>query len=86
VTAIRSRSGLPPTASLLPDGPGTAAKDCHTATLYRGSGSLAVPGEPPAFDLETMVRCADYHAHQLRHVRDGAGWRCPVCDPVDGVA
>jgi hypothetical protein len=62
---------------------------------YIGSvvGSSVVPPEPtagieddwlgaplPAPEVDAIV-CSDYPAHQLRHVRDGDGWRCPVCDP-----
>jgi len=31
------------------------------------------------FDPETMVRCADYHAHQSSHRREGIGWTCDLC-------
>jgi hypothetical protein len=34
------------------------------------------------FDPETMVRCADYHAHQTSHHRDGDGWTCDLCSEV----
>jgi hypothetical protein len=42
------------------------------------------PDETPAgpFDPETMVRCADYHAHQTSHHRDGSGWTCDACSEV----
>jgi hypothetical protein len=29
------------------------------------------------------VRCADYRAHQSRHIKGSADWYCPVCHPED---
>ena len=29
------------------------------------------------------VACSDYSAHQIHHVRDGAGWRCLACNPKE---
>jgi hypothetical protein len=42
------------------------------------------PDETPAgpFDPSTMVRCADYHAHQTSHHRDRIGWTCGICSGV----
>ena len=28
------------------------------------------------------IACSDYRAHGLSHVRDGAAWRCLVCNPL----
>lgn len=35
------------------------------------------------FDPSTMVRCADYHAHQRSHHRDGIGWTCDACQVTE---
>ena len=46
--------------------------------VYKTPVSLANP--LASFDPETMVRCADYHAHQTSHHRDGNGWTCDICN------
>jgi hypothetical protein len=46
-------------------------------------GADAPPTTRP-FDPETMIRCADYHAHQGHHRRLGKGWTCVICNPQPG--
>jgi hypothetical protein len=48
--------------------------------VYKTPAALANPAA--AFDPETLVRCADYHAHQTSHHRDGSGWTCDACSEV----
>jgi hypothetical protein len=38
-----------------------------------------LPAAPVGSDT---ITCSDYPAHRFQHVRDGAGFRCPVCSGV----
>jgi putative DNA primase/helicase len=44
------------------------------------TGEEALPLPPTPAKTDTVV-CGDYRAHGLSQVRDGAGWRCLVCNP-----
>jgi hypothetical protein len=45
----------------------------------RHSGPLSMlPADPD------HVACSDYHHHATEHTRDGAGWRCRICQPRPG--
>jgi hypothetical protein len=33
--------------------------------------------------MSESIRCCDYSAHQFDHFRDGSGWHCPMCSPME---
>lgn len=49
----------------------------RTEPIGSAVGSSVVPAD--------SVRCSDFSAHQLHHVRDDSGWRCEVCFPTEVV-
>jgi hypothetical protein len=57
-----------------PERDGTDTPPLKGCPVPPTSPSLRLP-----FDPETMVCCADYHAHQTSHHRLGSGWTCDLC-------
>ena len=79
-------SGIPATAATV----GQSAEFSREVREIEKSANsprvAAVAGEEALLLLPTpaktdTIACSDYRAHQFRHVRDGIGYRCPVCDP-----
>jgi hypothetical protein len=68
-----------PSALVRRSGPTSEEPTAERRTEPIGSavGSSVVPAEG--------VRCFDYRAHQLHHLRDRSGWRCEVCFPLEVV-
>ena len=73
--------------------PGTAEQE-HSALVRRSGPAIEEPTaerrtEPIGSAVGSSVvpaegvRCSDYRAHQLHHLRDGVGWRCEVCFPME---
>ena len=68
-------SPVPEPFGTLPTHRGCGCPEC------RGSAPTDSPLTTRPFDAETNVKCADYHAHQNSHRREGNGWTCDACNP-----